>query len=263
MISAKKALFLCAKRDNMPNTKITTGQYVRIEQPMASVGERILAVIIDMLALFFYSWLALTICLAFLGAFDANDSTIYVVLTLFIFIPCWLYQPLFEAFNKGRTFGKLAMGIKVATDDGSAPSVGMIIIRWLLLTIDIITGIGVVSILFTRKNKRLGDLAAGTIVIKVKKGNAEERIDMLREYGFVNEGYRPFYRSLSRLTPRQAQTISQVLAFYGPNRQYYINRLGDKVIHTLRILPAPGASAQQFLYAVLNDYYYYSSTVEM
>ena len=34
-------------------------------------------------------------------------------------------------------------------------------------------------------------------------------------------------------------------------------------MHTLRILPAPGASAEQFLYAVLNDYYYYSSTVEV
>ena len=120
-----------------------------------------------------------------------------------------------------------------------------------------------VSILFTRKNQRLGDLAAGTIVIKVKKGNAEERIEMLREYGFVSESYRPFYRSVAKLTPRQAQIISQVLSHYGPNRQYYINQLGNKVIHTLRILPAPGAGAQQFLYAVLNDYYYYSSTVEM
>ena len=255
--------FCHSKRNNMSNTKITTGQYVRIEQPMASVGERILAVLLDTLALVTYSWLALMFCTIIVLAFNGSEATMYVVVFIFIILPCWLYQPLMEAFNKGRTLGKLALGIKVATDDGSAPTVGKIITRWLLLTIDIVTGIGVVSILFTRKNQRLGDLAAGTIVIKVKKGNAEERIEMLREYGFVSESYRPFYRSVAKLTPRQAQIISQVLSHYGPNRQYYINQLGNKVIHTLRILPAPGAGAQQFLYAVLNDYYYYSSTVEM
>ena len=86
---------------------------------------------------------------------------------------------------------------------------------------------------------------------------------MLREFGFVAEQYRPFYRSVARLTSGQAGLISKTLALKSPSRDLYLNKLADKVMHTLRILPAQGATAQQFLFAVLNDYYYYSSIVEM
>lgn len=241
----------------MLSVKVTTGQFVAIEQPLASVGERIAAQLIDW---FMVTGVVIFIILPLLNA----GMPEWAAVVLLVVVP-WLYPLVMEAFNKGRTVGKASMNIMVARSDGSAATLGDIALRWLLFPVDVgFACVGVVAILFTSKNQRLGDLAAGTIVISTKNESYFQKRAMLSEFGFVNEGYRPFYRRVAQLTPAQARVISRTLGNDSSrSRIYYINKLADKVMHTLRILPAPGASAEQFLYAVLNDYYYYSSTVEV
>lgn len=73
-------------------------------------------------------------------------------------------------FNHGQSFGKKLINIRVVKVDGSTPSIGSYLLRWLLFPIDgpITSGLGLLVVLLNKNNQRLGDLAAGTMVIKEK-----------------------------------------------------------------------------------------------
>lgn len=80
----------------------------------------------------------------------------------------WFYPTLFEAFWHGQTPGKKLMGLVVLHADGSPLSFNGSVLRNLLRSADIFPFFylfGFVSVLFTRKNQRLGDIAANTIVV--------------------------------------------------------------------------------------------------
>ena len=85
------------------------------------------------------------------------------------FFTSWGYFIVGEGLRGGRTWGKKRLGIRVVRDDGSRARIGDAIIRNLLRLVDALPGsyaIGMFAILFTRRNKRLGDMAAGTVVIR-------------------------------------------------------------------------------------------------
>lgn len=82
------------------------------------------------------------------------------------------YSLLFEYFGNGQSPGKRVMNIKVVKLDGTTPTLGSYLLRWLFRLIDIYIlygGVSVISIIVTKNGQRIGDLAAGTIVIKVQK----------------------------------------------------------------------------------------------
>ena len=84
-----------------------------------------------------------------------------------IFLVDWLYPVLFEVY-RGATPGKRAMGLAVVHDDGTPVGLAASLIRNLLRIIDFLPlfyGVGLVSCLVDRDFRRLGDLAAGTLVI--------------------------------------------------------------------------------------------------
>ena len=73
-----------------------------------------------------------------------------------------------ELFNHGQSLGKMAMKIRVVKKDGTSPSIGDFFMRWLLQIIDMgFSFIGALVILLTKNSQRLGDLAAGTMVIRL------------------------------------------------------------------------------------------------
>jgi len=85
-----------------------------------------------------------------------------------IFILEWFYPVVFELYNQGATPGKRVMKIKVVHDDGTEISLQSSLLRNLLRAVDFLPlmyGFGLMSMLFNRDFKRLGDLTAGTIVI--------------------------------------------------------------------------------------------------
>lgn len=109
-----------------------------------------------------------------------------------LFLTAWGYFIAGEVLGNGRTFGKRAMGIRVVRDDGSRVRAGDSVIRNLLRLADILPGnyaVGMFSILFTKQHKRLGDMAAGTVVIRdetaelrLDDGGVEERVLLAREF---------------------------------------------------------------------------------
>ncbi len=84
------------------------------------------------------------------------------------FILEWWYPVLFEVYRDGQTWGKKAYKIKVVNDDLTPVGFGPSLIRNLLRSADffpLFYAVGILSVVFTARFQRLGDLAAGTIVI--------------------------------------------------------------------------------------------------
>lgn len=86
----------------------------------------------------------------------------------------WLYPVLFEVFWRGQTPGKRALGISVINDDLTPVTFGTSLVRNLLRTVDflpLLYLLGLITMLFNRRFQRLGDLAAGTLVISVRESS--------------------------------------------------------------------------------------------
>ena len=91
---------------------------------------------------------------------------------IILFVIEWLYPVLFELLARGQTPGKKLLGIAVVNDDLSPVTLGTSLIRNLLRTVDFLPLFylaGIVTMLTNRRFQRLGDLAAGTLVISISK----------------------------------------------------------------------------------------------
>ncbi|MEZ4901009.1 MAG: RDD family protein [Spirosomataceae bacterium] len=100
-----------------------------------------------------------------------GDKSIFIVM-LTVVLPILLHPISTEYFLNGQTLGKRAMNIRVVLLDGNQPSLGAYILRWLLILIDteILTPlVAILTISVGGKGQRIGDVAAGTTVIKTTK----------------------------------------------------------------------------------------------
>lgn len=96
---------------------------------------------------------------------------------LLLFVGEWFYPVLFEVLRDGRTPGKAAVGLRVVNDDGTPVTWSGSLLRNLLLAADALPGsylAGLVSMLLSRDFRRLGDLAAGTLVVHTEPAEAPE-----------------------------------------------------------------------------------------
>jgi uncharacterized RDD family membrane protein YckC len=159
---------------------IETPEQVDLRFPVAGIGSRFVALLIDHLiqfAVYFLIFLALVIFATGVAAHrvargQTNLDTAgkwFVAAIIFInFCLIWGYFALFEAFWHGQTPGKRVMKLRVIKDSGRQITLFESLARNLLRFVDILPGFyfaGVVTMLCNRKNKRLGDLAAGTLVV--------------------------------------------------------------------------------------------------
>lgn len=248
----------------MANIKITTGQHVNVEQRMASVGDRIYAQILDTIFISIYFAIVTTFVgmLASAAYFAKNTSFLAAILFL-AYLPIVIYHPVSEFFFNGASPGKKILKLQVVKIDGSAPSLGDYLTRWAMYLIEclIMPGIALLCILFNKNGQRLGDLMAGTVVIK-RDGYQKYYFD-LSNFGYVNPGYKPYYPEAATLSMRQAEVIRQTLVNNNANRHYYIDLLSNTVRQHLNIPPLANGNNEAFLNTVLNDYRFYSSTIEI
>ncbi|MDH5629678.1 MAG: RDD family protein [Gammaproteobacteria bacterium] len=154
---------------------------ITLDLPVAGLIPRAQAFIIDLIIRYIAVWILAAI-FSFMGNFG------FGLIMLMLFIIEWFYPVLFEVFSKGQTPGKKALGIAVVNDDGSPVGWSSSIVRNLLRAADFMPfmyGFGIVSMMFNRDFKRLGDLAAGTMVIhteKKKKKKKKTEAKLLDQY---------------------------------------------------------------------------------
>jgi uncharacterized RDD family membrane protein YckC len=154
----------------LDSVAIHTTQNVVIDYQPAGLGNRILAGLLDFVFKFAYI-ITILILLVATKAFDTSGETPGIVLLIVLALPYIFYDLLFEIFMHGQTLGKKIIKIKVVKLDGTQPSVGSYLLRWLIriFEIDLLYGvIAIVSIAGSKNRQRLGDMAAGTTVIVVK-----------------------------------------------------------------------------------------------
>ncbi|MEX6501786.1 RDD family protein [Pseudomonas zhanjiangensis] len=127
----------------------------------AGLVPRALAFAID-LAIRGLALLLMFIILALLGQFGMGLATIL------LFLVTWWYMVLFEVFNQGRSPGKQMLGLRVVHDDGTPVGWASSLTRNLLRFVDLLPlgyTFGILSCLNHPAFKRLGDIAAGTLVV--------------------------------------------------------------------------------------------------
>ena len=157
--------------------RMVTPEAVALEFRTANLGSRILAYLLDMVIVAL-GILAGLLTVALIG--QASDVVVpdWVALTLvLVLLPSWWlgYFIAFETLWRGRTLGKAALGLRVVTREGAPVRFRHAAIRGLLGLVDILILSGffaVVFILFTRDNQRLGDMVAGTLVLRERSALA-------------------------------------------------------------------------------------------
>jgi uncharacterized RDD family membrane protein YckC len=161
----------------MQTIEIQTAQNVNIEYPIASIGDRVVATIIDLLIMTGYLIAAIFIFIWLLDLTD--DSGVYFPIAYFVvlYLPLFFYHLLCESFLNGQSFGKKIMKMRVVKLDGTQAGIGSYFLRWIIAPIDIYFtygSVGLITILINGKGQRLGDLAANTTVVKLK---AQAKLD--------------------------------------------------------------------------------------
>lgn len=253
MANLKKKVKFAIKNSKKNMADITTGNFVCIEQIPASVGDRIVARIIDFVVIGFYAYTA-TVFLQNTSHFDSDMAQFAFV--LIIYLPVLAYSFLAEWLFGGQTLGKYVMRTRVVMADGSSPTMGALLLRYVCEIVDIWTGcLGLVFIIATRRHQRLGDLAAGTMVIR-KEDMSRMHIS-LSEFDYARRGFKPTYDDATRLSPRQADIVRRAVAPEAKTSQERLAGLAENVKRVLQ-LPADTNCGDdlKFLRTVLNDYMY-------
>jgi uncharacterized RDD family membrane protein YckC len=237
--------------------RMVTPEAVALEFTTANVGSRILGYVLDALIVGVVSFLLILP----LTLTDATLPEWLVVSILVIVIPGWYfgYFVVCETLFRGRTVGKAALGLRVVTKEGGPVRFRHAAIRTLLGLVDFGIGSGffaVVLILLTRDNQRLGDIVAGTIVLRERSAlPAAAPVDFAPPVGLE-----PFAAMLdtSGMTGEQYQAVRTFLlrsrSLQPQARASLALQLANPLAARLRPPPPDGVQPEQYLQCVAAAY---------
>jgi len=238
--------------------EIVTGDAIVLDLPCARVPTRMLARLVDMLvqvpALVIIAFLTIT------GEadryFDAASAGA-VLLSAYVLVLVG-YPAVFETLSRGRTLGKMALGLRVVADDGGPERFRQALVRALAGVIECWAMVGVpafITSVFSSRGKRLGDVFAGTFVIrerapKARFASAALTLDpALAGWASTLE--------LSALPEPLAELAASYLSRYWQLHEAARDQLGarlaDDVAARVAPPPPPGIPAAAYLSAVLTE----------
>jgi len=155
---------------------VETPELVVLTYSLAGIGSRVVAAAVDLLicfaamALLALATVLLEIPLRFRGGFEQSGTWLLAFLVLAQFALLWGYYVLFEGLRDGQTPGKRIYRLRVVREGGYSVTFGVSALRNLVRVLDLQPGflylVGLGSMLATKRNRRLGDLVAGTIVVR-------------------------------------------------------------------------------------------------
>ncbi len=238
----------------MATISITTPQNIELEYDLASLGERILGRIIDGLVIAGY--VGLIIAAFSLGNYwEANGLPIIIT---FLCLPVVFYDLVSEILLNGQSVGKKAMGIKVISLNGDQASTGQYMIRWLFRLVDFsISGslVALITVAATEKHQRVGDIIAGTTLVKTKPRTA---FTQTLYTPVPQTNYIPTYPEVIHLSDGDIQLVKEVLINVqkSGNTMLALQAM-QKIEQTLHIMSQH--EPVTFLYAVMSDYNHLAS----
>jgi len=256
----------------MPIIQIATAFNIDLEFEIAEFHKRLLAYMIDFALMVIYVFAMKNFLYAGLQIdFESNMGLDILIISL----PILVYSLLAELWMNGQTVGKKILGIRVISLEGGEPTFGQFLLRWItkffewpflfgyiffnrdnMVAYAFITGLFgiavVITIAVTAKSQRLGDLAAGTVVVNTKsKLSVEDTVFME-----VNKtDYKVMFPDVMRLSDRDINTIKTVLTQANKRSNYDMcYRVAIKVKEVLKI--NTDLYPDQFLEKLLEDYNY-------
>ncbi|MCS3868022.1 putative RDD family membrane protein YckC [Chryseobacterium ginsenosidimutans] len=245
----------------MSQIAINTSQNVNINFNIASVGDRMIAFILDLLIKVAY---VIAILYTFFSLLDLgyllnglDQWSVVAVYTLLLF-PTAIYPIVLESLMEGQTPGKKVMKIRVVKIDGYQAGFGDYLIRWVFRIIDtlFLGVVGLISMIISKNNQRLGDIASGTAVISLKN-NINISHTILEN---IKEDYIPTFPQVIALSDNDMRIIKDnyLKAMRVDDRQI-ISKLSDKIKGILKLEIDPTKMTErQFIGVVIKDYNYYT-----
>lgn len=231
----------------MRKINIATAQNIVIDFTLASLGQRILAFIIDLIIIGAAS--------VFLSLILGVIHTDLLVLNVLVFM---LYTLVMEISFAGQTPGKMAMKIRVVSLDGSEPPPLDFTLRWVFRIVDIWFSAGALAVVFistSYRSQRIGGILSNTMVIKTDSDAGLELSDILRIED--RSRYQPKYPEVIRFNEEEMLTVKSVLDRYSKYRnQAHLNLLKESAercakVLELRELPK---NKVEFLRTLIKDY---------
>ncbi|WP_406027117.1 RDD family protein [Nocardioides sp. NBC_00850] len=157
------------ERELLTDDDLITGDAVALDLPAAGLGMRLLSGLIDVIVVMA---LLIVTLFVFMTAAPATDEALawaaYITATASVLV---VFPTAIETLTRGRSLGKLALGLRTVRDDGGAISFHHAFVRALIGVVEIYATSGAVAFLSAMihpRGKRLGDIAAGTYVIRVR-----------------------------------------------------------------------------------------------
>lgn len=252
--------------------QINTVFNIDLEFEIAPFHKRLMAYIIDFSLMIIYLVSMKYLLYAGFGISIRNNMGLDI---LVISLPMLLYSLATEVWMNGQTIGKKLMSIRVISLDGGEPTLGQYILRWItkffewpflfgyvffyveaLYAYIFITGflgIGVVIVItVTKKNQRLGDLAAGTVVVDAKSSMS---VDDTVFMNISDLNYQVMFPQVMRLTDNDINTIKSVCKHIQKLNNYEVGlRVEEKIKQVLQI--QSDLPTLPFLNKLLEDYNY-------
>jgi len=256
----------------MSSVQINTVFNIDLEFEIAPFHKRLLAYLVDFVLLIIYLYTMKTLMYDGFGMSPGNNMGVDIIV---ISLPMLLYSLLMELNMNGQTIGKKIMSVRVLSLTGGEPTAGQYILRWItkffewpflfgyiyfsnemLFVYIIITGllgIGVlIAITLTPKSQRLGDIAAGTVVIDTKSNMS------VNDTVFIpidNQNYQPRFPEVMRLSDNDINTIKTIITQAKKRNSIdLVTRVEYKIKSVLNV--TSDMPTLEFLEKLLEDYNY-------
>jgi len=264
------------------NLNVKTSFNTILSLQSETLGRRILAFVLDLLVMAIY-WFGLHYLLSLfkidVNAFFGEDlSRVNWGWEAIISLPILMYTLVSETLSGGYTLGKYIAKIKVVKIDGFQPGFVEFFIRWIFRMVDIhffyllaalygnflskifsiyaIGLVGLIIIVRTKKGQRLGDLVAGTSVIKSKLKQSIN-ITILKE---VSNTYKPVYSQVLKLSDNDARIIKETFESARKMKDVkLIRKLVTKLEDVMGIKNTDKPA--KFINDVLKDFNYYTQNM--
>lgn len=232
---------------------LVTGDAVVLDVSIAQLPVRAAAALIDLTVMLIGYVLGVTLWALTLGKFDsALSAAVLVIFTVLVLLG---YPVAFETATRGRSLGKMALGLRVVSDDGGPERVRQALFRALAGVIEIWMFTGAPAVLcsmVSSRAKRIGDVFAGTMVISERAPKLSPPPVMPPELGWWAGTVQ-----LSGLGSAQADMARQFLSraeqLDPRTREQMAHRIAGEVVSRIAPPPPPGAPPERVLAAVLAE----------